>query len=53
MATPHVSGLAALAVSLGARDPAAVRAKLTRAAKGIGLKPTEQGAGLIDAALIR
>lgn len=53
MATPHVSGLAALAVSLGARDPEAVRAKLKGAAKSLGLKPTEQGAGLIDAALIR
>lgn len=54
MATPHVSGLAALAVSLGARDTATVRAKLNAATRPIrGLKPTEQGAGLIDAALIR
>lgn len=54
MATPHVTGLAALAVSAGARTTADVRAKLQRAAKPLaGLKSEEQGAGLIDAALIR
>lgn len=52
MATPHVAGLAALAVSRGARGTDAVRARLTRAARSIGLKPTEEGRGLIDAALV-
>ncbi|MBI3552324.1 MAG: S8 family peptidase [Elusimicrobia bacterium] len=52
MATPHVAGLAALAVSRGYRGIDAVRKALTRAAKPIGLKPTEQGRGLIDAAVL-
>ncbi len=50
MAAPHMSGLAALAVSSGARSPKAVRSRLKRAAKSLGLKPEEQGAGLVDAA---
>jgi subtilisin len=50
MATPHVAGLAALAVARGARGPAAVRAALTRAAGSIGLSAKEQGRGLVDAA---
>jgi subtilisin len=50
MATPHVAGLAALAVARGARGPAGVRAALTRAASSIGLSPKEQGKGLVDAA---
>lgn len=52
MATPHMTGLAALAVARGAKNPDAVRAALTRAAKPIGLAPTEQGRGLVDAALL-
>lgn len=52
MATPHVTGLAALAVSRGASSPAAVRAALKRAAKSIGLTPEQQGAGMIDAGLL-
>ncbi|MBI5623741.1 MAG: S8 family peptidase [Elusimicrobia bacterium] len=52
MATPHVAGLAALAVARGAKGPEAVRAALTKAAKSIGLKPTEQGAGLVDASVL-
>ena len=51
MATPHVSGLAALAVARGAQGPDAVRAALTAAASPLpGLSASEQGAGLIDAA---
>ncbi len=52
MATPHVTGLAALAVARGASSPDAVRAALHRAARSIGLAPTEQGRGLVDAALL-
>lgn len=50
MATPHMSGLAALAVARGANKPAKVRAALKRAAKSLGLKRDEEGAGLVDAA---
>lgn len=53
MACPHVAGLAALAVSLGADTPAKVRAALKNAASSLGLKPTEEGAGMIDAAKIK
>jgi subtilisin len=53
MATPHVAGLAALAVARGARGEDAVRAALQRAAKPVpGLRPFEQGAGVPDAALL-
>ncbi|MFA6004441.1 MAG: S8 family peptidase, partial [Elusimicrobiota bacterium] len=52
MATPHVAGLAALAVARGAHGLDAVRAALKRSAKSIGLKPQEEGAGVIDAALL-
>jgi subtilisin family serine protease len=50
MATPHVSGLAALAVARGARGVNGVRPVLVRAARAIGLRPVEQGRGMIDAA---
>ncbi|MBI4056951.1 MAG: S8 family peptidase [Elusimicrobia bacterium] len=51
MATPHVTGLAVLAVSLGASNPDRVRAALQAAAKPVpGLSVNEQGAGIIDAA---
>jgi subtilisin len=50
MATPHMTGLAALAVARGAGSPDAVRAALTRAASSIGLSANEQGRGLVDAA---
>jgi subtilisin len=51
MATPHVAGLAALAISLGARGEAGVRAALKRAASPLpGLSASQQGAGMIDAA---
>ncbi len=52
MASPHVAGLAALAVSRGAKGPEAVRRSLNRAAKSIGLKSKEEGRGMIDAARI-
>lgn len=50
MASPHVAGLATLAVGAGAKTPAAVRKALLGAAVSIGLQPSEQGAGLVDAA---
>lgn len=54
MATPHVSGLAALAVAQGAATPEAVRAALSRsAAKLPDLAGNEQGHGLINAAGLR
>lgn len=50
MATPHVAGLAALAVARGAATPAAVRAMLKKAATPLpGLTPQLQGMGMIDA----
>jgi len=53
MATPHVSGLAALAVARGARGVDAVRAALRRAATPIpGLSAEQQGAGVVDAAVL-
>jgi len=54
MATPHVAGLAALAVARGASSPAAVRAMLGRAATPLpGLSATMQGMGMIDAAKLK
>ncbi len=50
MACPHVAGLAALAVAAGADTPEKVRAALKKAATPLGLKPGEEGAGMIDAA---
>ena len=53
MASPHVAGLAALAVSqgwTGLSGPDGVYAQLKKAAKLLpDLKPEEQGAGMIDA----
>ncbi len=49
MASPHVAGLAALAVAAGAKTPAEVRKSLQGATVSIGLQPSEQGAGLVDA----
>ena len=50
MATPHVAGLAALAVSQGAGSPAQVRKALSAAATKLdGLSWDEQGYGMIDA----
>lgn len=51
MASPHVAGLAALAVAAGAQGPDAVRAALTGAATPLpGLSTDKQGAGMVDAA---
>ena len=50
MATPHVTGLAALAVATGRSGFDSVKAALQRAALPIpGLSGHEQGAGLINA----
>ncbi|TBR25504.1 hypothetical protein EPO15_02115 [bacterium] len=51
MATPHVVGLAALAVAAkGVHGPEAIRAELTRAARKFPNVPAEQqGAGMVDA----
>ncbi len=50
MATPHVTGLAALAIALGHSGPEDVRRALTAAARPLpGLSRSEQGAGMIDA----
>ncbi|MFH2204814.1 MAG: S8 family peptidase [Elusimicrobiota bacterium] len=50
MASPHVAGLAALAVANGARGAKAVRRALTRSAYRIqGMSAEEQGYGVIDA----
>lgn len=51
-AAPHVSGLAALAVSLGVKGPEALRAALVKASYNVGLKPEEQGAGVPVAAFL-
>ncbi|PIU19734.1 MAG: peptidase S8 [Elusimicrobia bacterium CG08_land_8_20_14_0_20_59_10] len=54
MSCPHVAGLAALAIGAGAGTPDEVREKLTGAAVLLpGLKPTDQGAGLVNAANLR
>jgi len=50
MAAPHVTGLAALSVAGGADTPAKVKAALKKAAVSLGLKPEEEGAGMVDAA---
>ncbi len=51
MATPHMTGLGALAVARGAHGVDAVRAALRRAATPVpGLTASEQGAGVVDAA---
>jgi subtilisin family serine protease len=56
MASPHVAGLVALAVSqgwVGKDGPDGVLAQLQKAAKGLsGLDKTEQGFGMIDAGLL-
>jgi subtilisin family serine protease len=53
MACPHVAGLAALAVGAGAKNPDQVRKALQSAASLLPtLKPTDQGAGMVDAFLL-
>jgi subtilisin len=50
MASPHVAGLAALAIGAGARGPDAVRKSLRDAAAPLpGLDAAKQGAGMVDA----
>ena len=50
MATPHMAGLAALAVQQGASGKDGVMAALRRASKPLAnLKPEEQGVGMPDA----
>jgi subtilisin family serine protease len=50
MACPHAAGLAVLAVGAGAEGAEAVRSALKAAATPLaGLKPTDQGAGMVDA----
>jgi len=44
-AAPHISGLAALAASLGVKGPDALKAALVNASYNLGLPPEEQGAG--------
>ena len=54
MASPHVAGLAALAVERGAKGSSGVRAAFSAAATKLGgLAATEQGAGMIDASQLR
>ncbi len=54
MSTPHVAGLAALAVTQGASGKDSVKAYLKRASKPMaGLNAEEQGSGMINAGLIR
>lgn len=54
MATPHVTGLAVLAVTQGASGKNSVKAYLKRAASPMGdLSAKEQGNGMINAGLIR
>lgn len=48
MATPHVSGVAALLHSQGIRSPAAIESAITRFATPIAAGAEECGAGLID-----
>jgi serine protease len=49
MATPHVSGVAALLYSQGVRNPAAIEQAIKRFAGPINTEANECGAGLVDA----
>jgi serine protease len=49
MATPHVSGIAALLYSQGLQNPAAIEAAIKRFARPISASAEECGAGLVDA----
>jgi serine protease len=48
MATPHISGVAALLYSQGIRDPRAIEEAITRFARPISATAEECGAGLVD-----
>ena len=52
VAAPHVSGIAAMMVSLGVSDPAVIRDLLRKSATDLGVSgwDTQNGAGLVDAA---
>lgn len=53
MASPHVAGLAAIAIGSGVKGPERVRAALTGAASRLpSLGSDEQGSGLVDAFLL-
>lgn len=52
MASPHMAGLAALVVGYGIKEPAKVVEVLKKSASSLGLKPEEEGYGLVDAAKI-
>ena len=49
MATPHVSGVAALLYSQGIRNPAAIEQAIKRFATPLNARADECGAGLVDA----
>ena len=49
MATPHVSGVAALLYSQGIRDPRAIEQAIKRFAAPLSARADECGAGLVDA----
>ena len=48
MATPHVSGVAALLYAQGIRDPRAIEQAIVRFARKIDARADECGAGLVD-----
>jgi serine protease len=48
MATPHVSGVAALLYSQGIHNPATIEQAIKRFARSISATPDECGAGLVD-----
>jgi serine protease len=49
MATPHISGVAALLYSQGIRSPSAIEEAIKKFARPLGLRADECGAGLVDA----
>ncbi len=49
MATPHISGVAALLYSQGIKNPATIERAIKQFATSIDARPDECGAGLVDA----